>query len=124
MGRSMFENDEEVSVSVSFHMENMGNQHSREHAAEIEEKKSCETGSPTAAKLFRLMKHQGFKCALSFMPLSPDNCAVDHIQPLQDGGEDVMENIQILDPRVNRMKHTLTQAEFVMLCRRIANGKP
>lgn len=66
-----------------------------------------------------LLERQGFRCALTGRRLEPQTAALDHIVPVSRGGEHRMENVQILQKQVNRVKHTLTNEEFIALCREV-----
>lgn len=41
---------------------------------------------------------------------------MDHIKPITEGGENVMENIQLVVSDANRAKGTMGQEAFVRLC--------
>jgi phenylalanyl-tRNA synthetase beta subunit len=38
-------------------------------------------------ELREILDRQNYKCALTGRPLTPDNCAMDHIVPLSRGGK-------------------------------------
>lgn len=69
--------------------------------------------------VLNLLRTQGYRCALSGRPLTPDNCALDHILAMSRGGANLIENAQVLHRDVNRAKGTLTNQEFVQLCREV-----
>jgi 5-methylcytosine-specific restriction endonuclease McrA len=71
-------------------------------------------------EVYRLLQYQGFRCALTNRRLTPKSAALDHIHPVSRGGEHQIENAQVLDKDVNRAKGTLTNAEFIQLCREVA----
>ena len=59
----------------------------------------------------------------------PAEANIDHIIPLVKGGKHVVSNIQILHKEVNLAKGSLTQEEFIALCREVvahadADSKP
>jgi len=64
-----------------------------------------------------LLLRQNFRCALTGERLAPDNAALDHIRPICRGGNHTIENMQALTDAVNRAKGSLTQDEFIQLCR-------
>lgn len=66
------------------------------------------------------LEQQDYRCALSGVHLTPSNAALDHIVPVSEGGTDDVENLQWLDKIVNRAKSTLSQDEFIEMCRRVA----
>jgi len=76
-------------------------------------------GTVNARSVLRLIHDQGFRCALTGRRLTPDDAALDHVIPVCRGGEHRMENVQVLDKRVNRAKGTLTNDEFIQLCREV-----
>lgn len=79
------------------------------------------TGKPNSRKLRQLVEWQGFRCALTGDPITPENCEIDHIVPLSKGGENAMENLQVVLTEVNRAKNTMTQEEFVEMCCKVAS---
>jgi DNA-binding CsgD family transcriptional regulator len=85
---------------------------------EYDRRENGETVGPAA--LLELIETQEYRCALSGVELTPDTAALDHIVPRADGGEHVLSNVQWLHGDVNRAKGTLSNEEFVKLCRRVA----
>jgi 5-methylcytosine-specific restriction endonuclease McrA len=83
------------------------------------------SGSPakkiTAASLRRLLEKQGFRCNLTGRELTPDTAAADHIKPLSNGGKNEMSNMQILHADVNQAKGTMSQGDFISMCREVAS---
>ncbi len=77
----------------------------------------------TAEECYQLLIDQEYRCALSGLPLSPKAVALDHIVSVSDGGSDEIANLQWVDVRVNTMKRTLSQAEFIELCKRVAEAQ-
>lgn len=67
--------------------------------------------------LLALLDGQQYRCALSGRKLAPENTSLDHILPVSRGGGHTLKNAQALANEVNRAKHTLTNAEFIQLCR-------
>jgi 5-methylcytosine-specific restriction endonuclease McrA len=63
-----------------------------------------------------LIEKQCYKCALSGVPLDPDNAELDHIVPVSDGGDHSIDNLQVLHKVVNRMKGAMSNEEFVKWC--------
>ncbi len=68
-----------------------------------------------------ILKRQGYRCALSGVSLSPEDLALDHIVPVSEGGDFSASNAQFVTKTVNRAKHTMSQQEFILMCRRIAS---
>lgn len=74
-------------------------------------------GTPiSVGGVLRMLDRQGFRCALSGRPLSPETSALDHIVPIRLGGEHVIENTQVLHKDVNRAKGSMAREEFLGLC--------
>lgn len=66
--------------------------------------------------LMRKLEEQGGRCALTGRPLHPDDCALDHIDPLSGDGAHDISNLQIVTQQVNRAKGTMSQQEFIDMC--------
>lgn len=77
------------------------------------------SGNVTIQGILAALERQQFRCALTGRRLTPDEASLDHIIPISRGGQHTPENIQILHRDVNRAKSTLTNDEFVGLCRDI-----
>jgi 5-methylcytosine-specific restriction endonuclease McrA len=65
------------------------------------------------------LARQKYRCALTGRVLTPKSCSLDHILAVSRGGEHSMRNAQVLDKTVNQAKGTLTNDEFVQLCREV-----
>lgn len=74
----------------------------------------------TADELKRMVEKQEYRCALSGVKLTPDTAQLDHIVPLSEGGTNLIDNLQWLDARVNKAKGTMSQSEFVQMCKLVA----
>ncbi|MGE3807074.1 MAG: HNH endonuclease, partial [Gemmataceae bacterium] len=66
-----------------------------------------------------LIKNQQFRCALTGRLLEPDTASLDHVVPVSRGGPHSIDNAQALHKDVNRAKGTLTNDEFIELCREV-----
>jgi 5-methylcytosine-specific restriction endonuclease McrA len=73
----------------------------------------------TAKQLLAIVEDQGYKCALSGVELTPETASLDHIVPMSKGGTHTIENVWIVDRRVNGAKGTMTTEEFISLCRAV-----
>jgi 5-methylcytosine-specific restriction endonuclease McrA len=73
----------------------------------------------TAAEIYDLVKTQEFKCALTGRELNPQTASIDHMQPLSRGGEHSVSNLQVVHYDVNQAKGTMTQDEFIAMCREV-----
>ena len=74
----------------------------------------------TEARLLTLLEHAGFKCALSGLPLEPDNANLDHKVPISQGGEHSLDNVHWVRKEINAMKGTMDVDEFVSFCCAVA----
>lgn len=66
-----------------------------------------------------LLESQGYCCALTGRPLTPQVAQLDHVQPISKGGKNVKTNAQILHAQVNQAKGTMSQDEFIEMCREV-----
>lgn len=73
----------------------------------------------STANVLRLLEWQRYRCALTGRPLEPQTASLDHIVPVRCGGQHRIENVQVLHKQVNRAKGTLTNEEFIQLCREV-----
>lgn len=69
--------------------------------------------------ILRLLEQQSYRCALSGRGLLPSTTALDHTMPMSRGGRHVVGNAQALQKEVNRAKGTLTNEEFIQICREV-----
>ena len=67
-----------------------------------------------------LIQKQEYKCALTGMQLEPDTAEIDHVVPVADGGDHSIGNLQILHKVVNRMKGSMSNAEFISWCKLVS----
>jgi 5-methylcytosine-specific restriction endonuclease McrA len=67
-----------------------------------------------------ILERQEYRCALTGLPLTPDNFALDHIVPVKQGGAFDIKNAQMVLKTVNRAKHTMSQQDFIQMCRNVA----
>lgn len=73
----------------------------------------------TGTAIYNQIESQDFCCALTGEALTPETASADHITPLSRGGADLPENLQIITHRANIAKGTMTQAEFIEMCRAV-----
>ena len=81
-------------------------------------------GPVNVANVLRLLERQQYRCALTGRLLTPDTASLDHIVPVRCGGEHRVENTQVLHKDVNRAKTTMTNGEFIQLCREVVEHTP
>ena len=74
-------------------------------------------GALKGSDIFEILERQGFRCNLTGVPLTPDTASIDHIIPLSKGGSHTKANAQIILNSVNQAKGSMTQSEFVEMCR-------
>jgi len=87
----------------------------------LQQHSETKTGDAVSLKrLLALVQSQGHKCSLTGINLTPDVANADHVHSLMDGGQNSMQNLQIVHQVVNRMKGTMSQGEFIMWCKRVA----
>lgn len=61
-------------------------------------------------------------CAITGVPIDlskPETYSLDHIIPRSRGGENSLDNCQIVTRQVNMAKSDLTTEEFVLLCKQV-----
>jgi hypothetical protein len=74
--------------------------------------------------IYKKLKDNHFKCALSGIDLAPDDFCLDHIQPFADGGTNHVSNLQCVHPLINKMKGTMSSQQFIELCKAVARHNP
>lgn len=79
------------------------------------------TGSVTTSNVLQLLEWQGYRCALTGRPLTPQTASLDHVIPVRNGGEHTIENVQVLHKEVNRAKSTMTHHQFIQMCREVVD---
>lgn len=77
------------------------------------------TGDVSVESVLRLLESQQYRCALTGRSLTPQTAAMDHIVPVRFGGEHAIDNAQVLHKEVNRAKGSLTNEEFIGMCREV-----
>jgi 5-methylcytosine-specific restriction endonuclease McrA len=75
--------------------------------------------APSHDEVFSLLERQQYRCALTGHKLTPDTASLDHILPVCRQGAHTIDNAQIVLKEVNRAKGTLTNEEFIALCRAV-----
>lgn len=73
----------------------------------------------TTPRLFALLERQEYCCALTGRELTPETASLDHVMPVSRGGAHSMANLQVLHTDVNQSKRTMTQREFIDMCREV-----
>lgn len=68
-----------------------------------------------------ILEMQKYKCALTGVELTPQNCSFDHRLPLSKGGTSLRENLQAVCKPVNISKSNFTMSEYLQLCFDVLN---
>ena len=93
------------------------------HASSLKKKSSRQEENGrnpiTAAELETLWGTQESQCALTGDPITPETAEADHIVPVARGGTHTIDNIQIVTRQANVAKNTMTNREFIGLCRKV-----
>lgn len=76
-------------------------------------------GDVSVENVLRLLEAQQYRCALTGRSLTPQTAALDHVIPVRFGGQHAIENAQVLHKDVNRAKGSLTNEEFIGMCREV-----
>lgn len=77
----------------------------------------------TLEDLREILRRQNSRCALTGQTLTPTNFALDHIVPVTDGGDFTASNSQLVLKSVNRAKNTMSESEFIEMCRQVARHR-
>jgi 5-methylcytosine-specific restriction endonuclease McrA len=72
-------------------------------------------------QLLELLERQGYRCALTGEELTPSTASLDHCVPVSRGGTHGIDNVQIVTQKVNAAKNTMTNEEFIAVCRAVAS---
>lgn len=95
---------------------------------ELEKKRkdttNCRKHPVTIGDLLELLDRQDRKCALTGRPLTPESCSLDHRIPISRGGDHDITNCQLVVPEANAAKGTMSQEDFLALCRDVARAHP
>jgi hypothetical protein len=73
----------------------------------------------TGRQIAELLKRQQYRCAYTGDDLTPDTASLDHVVPLQRGGEHAIANMAVVRHDVNMAKGTMTRDEFLSMCRAV-----
>jgi len=91
--------------------------HSQEQAPLVDS--AAPHGAVSTENVLRLLDHQHYRCALTGRCLTPQTAALDHVMPMRRGGQHAIENTQVLHKDVNRAKGSLSNEEFLAMCREV-----
>lgn len=95
------------------------NGHKGSRPARINESLNGDNEFVGSKELRNLIDRQQYRCALTGMELEPDIADADHIIPVSRGGDHSIENVQVVHRDVNQAKGTMTNDEFIQLCRKV-----
>lgn len=88
---------------------------------EITDEDSSTEDGITVTSLAEMLEKQGYRCALSGRELTPDNCTLDHIIPVTEGGEHALSNVQLVTAEVNAAKGSMSNDAFKAMCRDVTS---
>jgi 5-methylcytosine-specific restriction endonuclease McrA len=71
-----------------------------------------------------LIKMQSYRCALTGKILTPEDAELDHKIPLSKGGTNQLGNLQWIAKEINKAKGSMTNEEFIAMCKRVATYTP
>jgi len=74
----------------------------------------------TAKQLEQMLISKEYRCNCTGIEMTPALSSLDHIDPKAMGGDDDVENLQIVLPCINKAKGTMSQAQFVAMCHAVA----
>ncbi len=77
----------------------------------------------TLEELRQILRRQDFRCVLTGQRLTPTNFALDHIVPIAEGGDFTANNSQLVLKTVNRAKNTMSEEDFIEMCRQVARHR-
>lgn len=80
------------------------------------------TGTITIEDAYNKLEAQGFKCALSGIPLEWSEASGMSIDRINSKLEYTLDNIQLVHKDVNLMKNHFDQGYFIEVCKRIINN--
>ena len=80
-------------------------------------------GDVTAAAVEQRWIELDYRCELTGVKMTPQTVSMDHLQPLCNGGDHIMSNLQFVTKEANRMKGTLSQHDFIAICRQVVAWK-
>lgn len=75
------------------------------------------------ADIYAQLDRQGYRCQLTGRELTPENASLDHVHPISKGGSHSAENIQVIIKEANAAKGTLSEDEFLTLCRDVSRER-
>ena len=79
----------------------------------------------TSSEMYELLEEQEFLCALTGQELvcdeHGDNSQCDHKTPVKRGGTNEIGNLQWIRTEINAAKGTMTNEEFIAMCRLVVD---
>jgi hypothetical protein len=75
----------------------------------------------TAFEVWKIVRRQKGKCALSGVKLTSENISPDHIECLAKGGTSVTSNIRLVTKNVNLARHMMNDEEFIEMCQNVVD---
>lgn len=64
-----------------------------------------------------LMRKHMNTCVYCKCKVTEETATIDHVMPLSKGGTHTLDNLWILEAKINSAKGTMSVAEFIAMCR-------
>jgi 5-methylcytosine-specific restriction endonuclease McrA len=77
-------------------------------------------GKVTIKQLMQKVESQGFKCAYTGIDVTPRRSSLDHKEPRSLGGDDDINNLQVVLPTIQRAKTNMSHRQFIAMCHAVA----
>lgn len=78
-------------------------------------------GIITSFDLWKIAKRQKLLCPFTGQKLTVENISVDHFISKSKGGLNIPSNIRLVVKSINTAKQTMTDDEFINLCKCVVN---
>jgi hypothetical protein len=71
-------------------------------------------------RLMEKFKANQYRCFFTGIELEREDASIDHVQPISKGGKHDESNLELVHSAINRMKGSMTAAEFIEWCVKVA----
>lgn len=99
-------------------------QSGKEYESKKQKRKLTPPEHITGERLYQQLHRQDEECFYSGDSLTFKNVSLEHRVPLCRKGGHVMSNVVLSTKRINRMKGTMTDEEFISVCHKVATKHP